>query len=175
MIFEVCTKKKAKPNNFKKFLCVMLSLVLMMSFSSCSSEADVYTPYYDDSNVPGAFKTYINALMNDDYDTYLKITHNSDNETSKRNFNDCKKGYVGMDSVSYSEVKTGSLYGAGASAEYMVAEYKDNGSQAYDYSYTAGRDYSYGLVVVDETKWNSGVYYVSLHYRNFNFNAWLYN
>lgn len=158
---------KVKLNNMKKIFCVMISLIFIMSFSSCSN--DVYTAYYDDSTVPGAFKTYINALMNDDYDTYLKITHKSDNEDSKRNFNDRKKGYVGMDSVSYGEVKTDTIFGLGAAAEYMVAEYNDNGTQKIDYNFSAGKDYSYGLIRIDETQWNSGVYYVANHYRNYNF------
>lgn len=162
--------KKVKLNYLKKIFCVIVSLILIMSFSSCSNDAS-YTAYYDDSTVPGAFKTYMNALMNDDYDTYLKITHKSDSEESKRNFNDRKKGYVGMDSVSYGEVKTDSIFGLGADAEYMVAEYNDNGTQKVDYSFSAGRDYSYGLVRIDETEMNSGVYYVAIHYRNYNFNA----
>lgn len=161
--------KKVKLNNLKKYFCAMLSLIIIISFSSCSNDAS--TAYYDDSTVPGAFKTYMSALMNDDYDTYLKITHKSDNESSKRNFNSQKKGYVGMDSVSYSEIKTNSLFGLGADAEYMVAEYNDNGTQKIDYSFSAGRDYSYGLVRIDETERNSGVYYVAIHHRNYNFNA----
>ena len=143
---------KVKLNSLKKIFCVMISLIIIMSFSSCSS--DVYTAYYDDSTVPGAFKTYINALMNDDYDTYLKITRKSDSESSKRSFNERKKGYVGMESVSYGEVKTDTIFGLGAAAEYMVAEYNDNGTQKIDYNFSAGRDYSYGLIVIDETQWD---------------------
>ena len=158
---------KVKLNSLKKIFCVMISLIIIMSFSSCSS--DVYTAYYDDSTVPGAFKTYINALMSDDYDTYLKITRKSDSESSKRSFNVCNEGYVGMESVSYGEVKTDTIFGAGAAAEYMVAEYNDNGTQKKDYNFSSGRDYSYGLIIIKETQWDSGVYYVAGHHPNYNF------
>lgn len=162
---------KVKLNSLKKIFCVMISLVIIMSFSSCSSSGggDVYTAYYNDSTVPGAFKTYINALMSDDYDTYLKITRKSDSESSKRSFNVCKEGYVGMESVSYGEVKTDTIFGAGAAAEYMVAEYNDNGTQKKDYNFSSGRDYSYGLIIIKETQWDSGVYYVAGHHPNYNF------
>lgn len=126
--------------------------------------------YYKDDTVSGALNTYLNALMNDDYETYLKITRKSDSDSNKSQFNDRKKGYTSVDSISRVEVNTGSLFGFGAKAEYMIAEYNSDGTQKENYSYLNGADYSYGLVVIDETEYDSGVYYVSLHDRNFNFN-----
>ncbi|MBP1559958.1 MAG: hypothetical protein J6C96_01775 [Oscillospiraceae bacterium] len=167
----VLSAAKGKVRKMKKYFCLIISLILMMSFSSCSKDGgEAYTAYYNDSTVSGALETYMNALMNDDYDTYLKITHKSDSESSRSDFNSCKKGYVGMESISYGQVKTDSVFSIGAKAEYMVAEYNDDGTQKLDFMYSAGRDFAYGLVKIAETKIDSGVYYVSVHHRNFNFN-----
>lgn len=126
------------------------------------------TAYYKDDTVDGALNTYLNALMSDDYETYLKITRKDDNDSNKSQFNDCKKGYTSVESISYGEVSTSTLFNLGASAEYMVAEYDSDGTQKENYSFQNGEDYSYGLVVIKQD-YDSGTYYVSTHQRNFNF------
>ncbi|MDE5582218.1 MAG: zinc ribbon domain-containing protein [Ruminococcus sp.] len=124
--------------------------------------------YYKDDTVSGALNTYLNALMSDDYETYLKITHNSDSDYNKSLFNDRKKGYTSVDSVSNWEVRTSTLFNLGASAEYMVAEYDSDGTRKENYSFVNGEDYSYGLVLIKHD-YNSDTYYVSTHQRDFNF------
>lgn len=156
-------------------VCVVMFVVIPAAKNkSTSTSADVKdsapVAYYKDDTVPGTLKTYLYSLMNDDYETYLKITHKSDSEEAKSQFNRCKDGYVGIDSVQYGEVRTNSLYGMGADAEYKVAEYNSDGTQKIDYYYAAGRDYSYGLIVIDKEYYDAQEYYVSLHYTNFNFN-----
>lgn len=79
---------------------------MIMAFSSCGNSGSGPSAYYKDDTVPGALKTYLNALMNDDYETYLKITHSEDNEESKYNFDRNKAGYTSVDSISYGEVQT---------------------------------------------------------------------
>ncbi len=139
-----------------------------MVFSSCGGDETSSLTYYKDDTVSGALNTYLNALMNDDYETYLKITRKSDSDSSKSEFNDRKKGYTSVDSVSYGEVRTSTLFNLGASAEYMVAEYDSDGTQKENYSFQNGEDYSYGLIVIKQD-YDSGAYYVSTHQRNFNF------
>ncbi len=151
----------------KKFFCMVISLIMIMTFSSCGSEGASSTAYYKDDTVPGALNTYLNALMNDDYETYLKITHSEDNEKSKRDFNSKKAGYTSVDSVSYTEVQTNTLFSTGN--EYMVAVYDSDGTQKENYSYVNGEKYAYGLVVVAKD-YSSDTYYVSSHMREFNFN-----
>ncbi|MDE7302010.1 MAG: hypothetical protein K2N60_01675 [Oscillospiraceae bacterium] len=152
----------------KKYLCMIISLIVIMMFSSCGNDEAGLSAYYKDDTVSGALNTYLNALMNDDYETYLKITRNSDSDYDKSLFNDRKKGYTSVDSVSYGEVRTSTLFNLGASAEYMVAEYDSDGTQKENYSFQNGEDYSYGLVVIKQD-YDSGAYYVSTHQRNFNF------
>lgn len=124
--------------------------------------------YYKDDTVKGALNTYLHSLVNDDYETYLKITRKSDSDSSKSEFNDRKKGYTSVESVSYGEVRTSTLFNLGASAEYMVAEYDSDGTRKENYSFVNGEAYSYGLVVIKQD-YDSGTYYVSTHQRNFNF------
>ena len=157
-----------KVSKLKKYLCMIISLIVIMMFSSCGSDEAVPTAYYKDDTVSGALNTYLHSLMNDDYETYLKITRNSDSDSNKSQFNDRKKGYTSVDSVSYGEVKTSTLFNLGASAEYMVAEYDSDGTQKENYSFQNGEDYSYGLVIIKQD-YDSGTYYVSTHQRNFNF------
>ncbi|MCM1023608.1 MAG: hypothetical protein NC395_06070 [Prevotella sp.] len=156
----------------KKIFCVIISLIIMTAFSSCDSGDDGSAgsaAYYKDDTVPGALNTYLNALMNDDYETYLKITRKSDSDSNKTDFNDRKKGYTSVDSISYGEVTTSTLFNLGASAEYMVAEYNSDGTLKENYSFINGEKYSYGLVVVKQD-YDSGTYYISTHQRGFNFN-----
>lgn len=150
---------------------------MLMTFSSCVDDGAGSSAegsgtgasvYYKDDTVPGALNTYLYALMNDDYETYLKITRKSDSESNKSEFNDRKEGYTSVDSVSYGETQTSTLFNLGASAEYIVAEYDSDGTQKENYSFVNGEDYSYGLVVIKED-YDNGVYYVSTHQRNFNF------
>ena len=141
---------------------------MLMAFSSCGDDGAGSSAYYKDDTVKGALNTYLHALMNDDYETYLKITHKSDSESNKSEFNDRKEGYTSVDSVSYGETQTSTLFNLGASAEYIVAEYDSDGTQKENYSFVNGEDYSYGLVVIKEN-YDNGVYYVSTHQRNFNF------
>lgn len=152
----------------KKICCVIISLIMLMAFSSCGDDGAGSSAYYKDDTVKGALNTYLHALMNDDYETYLKITHKSDSESNKSEFNDRKEGYTSVDSVSYGETQTSTLFNLGASAEYIVAEYDSDGTQKKNYSFVNGEDYSYGLVVIKED-YDSGTYYVSTHQRNFNF------
>ena len=154
----------------KKYFCMVIALIMIMAFSSCDGGEGAGVPqvYYKDDTVVGALNTYLNALMGDDYETYLKITRKSDSDSNKRDFDDRKKGYTSVDSVSYGEVKTSTLFNLGASAEYMVAEYDSDGTQKENYSFVNGEDYSYGLVVIKQD-YDSGTYYVSTHQRNFNF------
>ena len=152
-------------------------IISLITFSSCVDDGAGSSAegsgtgasvYYKDDTVPGALNTYLYALMNDDYETYLKITRKSDSESNKSEFNDRKEGYTSVDSVSYGETQTSTLFNLGASAEYIVAEYDSDGTQKENYSFVNGEDYSYGLVVIKED-YDNGVYYVSTHQRNFNF------
>lgn len=152
----------------KKICCVIISLIMLMAFSSCGDDGAGSSAYYKDDTVKGALNTYLHALMNDDYETYLKITHKSDSESNKSEFNDRKEGYTSVDSVSYGETQTSTLFNLGASTEYIVAEYDSDGTQKENYSFVNGEDYSYGLVVIKED-YDSGAYYVSTRQRNFNF------
>lgn len=52
----------------------------------------------------------------------------------------------------------------------MIALYNSDGTQKENYSFSNGEKYAYGLVVISETSYGSGVYYVSTHMREFNFN-----
>lgn len=152
----------------KKICCMIISLIMLMAFSSCGDDGAGSSAYFKDDTVKGALNTYLHALMNDDYETYLKITRKSDSDSNKSEFNDRKEGYTSVDSVSYGETQTSTLFNLGASAEYIVAEYDSDGTKKENYSFVNGEDYSYGLVVIKQD-YDSGAYYVSTHQRNFNF------
>lgn len=116
--------------------------------------------YYDDTSEFAAFYTYMNALCNDDYSTYLAITGQSDSSNAAEKFEKSKKGYVGMSlsDIEYYEVGEGFGLG-GYGVYYDVVEYDSDGKAKFDIN-TLGD--AYGTIVISGANKS---YYVDLHYR----------
>lgn len=116
--------------------------------------------YYDDSSEFAALNTYMNALCNDDYSTYLAITRQEDSDDVSEEYEKCKKIYEGMipSDIEYYEVGEGFGLG-GYGTYYNVAEYDSDGSPKFDIN-TLGD--AYGTVVISDS---GNSYYVAVHHR----------
>lgn len=62
---------------------------------------DQLDPQYNDKTAFAAFETYMRALVNDDYNTFLAITHRSDSDEAAEDFNEKKNGYTGITCILY--------------------------------------------------------------------------
>lgn len=130
--------------------------------SDYEEDSTVYVAsYYDDSTAFAAFDTYMRALANDDYDTYLAITHQTDSSETAENFDSKKEGYVGMplSDVEYYETELNPLISG--YANYKVSEFNSSGGYKMDIN-TMGT--AYGTVIVEKDR-STQNFYVATHYR----------
>lgn len=103
--------------------------------------------------------TYLEALINDDYEAYLAITLAEDNEETRKDFDYNKEGYVGVDlwDILYYETELNAWYGV-SDYDYKVIEFEDDGTYKFDINTF---DNAYGIVRINELQ--SGGYYVWGH------------
>lgn len=130
--------------------------------SDYEEDSTVYAAsYYDDSTAFAAFDTYMRALVNDDYDTYLAITHQTDSSETAEAFDDKKEGYVGipLSDIEYYETELNPLISG--YTNYKVSEFDSSGDFKMDIN-TMGT--AYGTVIVDKDR-NTQNFYVATHYR----------
>lgn len=125
---------------------------MMIIFTSPAPDCD--TPYE-------TLITYLEALINDDYEAYLAITLAEDNEETRKDFDYNKEGYVGVDlwDILYYETELNAWYGA-SDHDYKVVEFEDDGTYKFDINTF---DNAYGIVRINELQ--SGGYYVWGHVR----------
>ena len=116
--------------------------------------------YYDDTSEFAALCTYMNALCNDDYSTYLAITRQDDSSEAAEKFEKSKKDYVGMSIAEIEYYEVGKGFGLGGyGVYYNVVEYNSSGKARYDIN-TNGD--ACGTVVVSD---ENNSYYVATHHR----------
>lgn len=116
--------------------------------------------YYDDTSEFAVLNTYMNALCNDDYGTYLAITRQDDSSDAAEDFEKSKKGYVGMSPSDIGYYEVGEGFGLGGyGVYYNVVEYDSNGKAKFDIN-TFGD--ACGTVVVSGANKS---YYVATHHR----------
>lgn len=117
--------------------------------------------YFDNSTAFNALNTYMSALANDDYYTYLAITLQEDSEDSREHFDYRKENYVGIDlrRIKYYETEINPLYGY-ADTTYKVVEFSSDGDYRFDINTF---DDAYGTIRIDQA--SDGSYYVSAHIR----------
>lgn len=130
--------------------------------SDYEEDSAVYVAsYYDDSTAFAAFDTYMRALVNDDYDTYLAITHQTDSSETSESYDYKKEGYVGMplSDIEYYETELNPLISG--YANYKVSEFDPSGEYKMDIN-TMGT--AYGTVIVEKDR-STQKFYVATHYR----------
>ncbi len=116
--------------------------------------------YYDDTSEFDALNTYMNALCNDDYSTYLAITRQEDNDDVSDEYKKCKKIYEGMSPSDIEYYEVGEGFGLGGYGTYYnVVEYDSDGNAKFDIN-TFGD--ACGTIVISGS---SNSYYVALHHR----------
>lgn len=122
---------------------------------------DQLDPQYNDKTAFAAFETYMRALVNDDYNTFLAITHRSDSDEAAEDFNEKKNGYTGitLSSITYFETELSPLYSR--EANYRVSEFSSEGDVIIDIN-TMGK--AYGTVIVDKDP-NTKTFYIAAHFR----------
>ena len=105
--------------------------------------------------------TYMDTLINDDYEAYLEITCQEDTAEIRENFDYFKEGYVGINinNILYYETKLNEWYGS-SDVDYKVVEFTDDGDYKFDIN---TYDNAYGTVRINELP--SGGYYVWGHVR----------
>ncbi|MBD5145425.1 MAG: hypothetical protein HDT21_05875 [Ruminococcus sp.] len=127
---------------------------------SDSDDVQSVSSYYDDTSEFSALNTYMNALCNDDYSTYLAITRQDDSSDAAEDFEESKKGYVGMSASDIKCYEVGEGFGLGGyGVYYNVVEYDSNGSAKLDIN-TFGD--ACGTVVVSGSNKS---YYIATHHR----------
>lgn len=141
-----------------------------------TDDADVWSPntdaagtageseiaaYYDDSTAFAAFDTYMRALVNDDYDTYLAITNQVHSNDVAESYDYKKKDYVGksLSDIEYYEGEIDPFIGG--YAKYKVSEFDSSGDVRIDIN-TMGT--AYGTVIVEKDR-NTQKFYVDAHLR----------
>ncbi|MBQ7980903.1 MAG: hypothetical protein IJ305_04765, partial [Oscillospiraceae bacterium] len=138
------------------------------SVSSSKSENNVADEKSSTSSIPfdnstpyETLNTYLRSLVFDDYETYLAITLENDNEETRESFDYRKEGYVGvsMGDIKVYETELNPLYGY-SDTDYKVIEFTDDGSYKFDLNTF---DDAYGVVRIDESSF--GGYYVWGHVR----------
>lgn len=123
-------------------------------------EVQSVSSYYDDTSEFYALNTYMNALCNDDYGTYLAITRQDDSSAAVKDFEKSKKGYVGMATSDIEYYEVGEGFGLGGyGVYYNVVEYDSDGKAKFDIN-TFGN--ACGTVVVSGSNKS---YYVATHHR----------
>ena len=117
--------------------------------------------YFDNSTAFEAFQTYMIALCNDDYNTYLAITGENNNSETVEKYDRRKECYVGMDPSDIEWWEVGRGYGLGGYGTYFdVVEYESSGSAKFDIN-TMGS--AYGTIVVKRNS-PDDTYYIAVHY-----------
>lgn len=131
------------------------------TYTDTESVENSIDPEYNDKTAFAAFETYMRALVNDDYNTFLAITRKSDSDETKSDYNDKKKGYVGitLSSIEYFETSLNPLLSR--AANYRVSEFDSEGNVTIDIN-TMGK--GYGTVIVDQD-YNTNTFYVTAHFR----------
>lgn len=155
-MLTACGSEKAEENYSEESVTSEVQEV-----TETEAPEDQLDPEYNDKTAFAAFETYMRALINDDYYTFLAITHKSDSDEAVEDFNDSKSGYVGitMSSIQYFETELSPLYSR--AANYRVSEFTSEGDVMIDIN-TMGT--AYGTVIVDKDP-TTKTFYVVVHFR----------